>query len=50
MSEALAEEVKPFGVKVTVVAPGFFRTSFLDKGESLVSKNRIPEYNVEALE
>jgi NAD(P)-dependent dehydrogenase (short-subunit alcohol dehydrogenase family) len=50
MSEALAEEVKPFGVKVTVVAPGFFRTSFLDKGENLVSKNRIPEYNVEALE
>jgi len=49
LSESLAEEVKPFGVKVTVVAPGFFRTSFLDKGEELVSKNSIEEYHVEAL-
>jgi hypothetical protein len=49
LSEALAEEVKEFGVKVTVVAPGFFRTSFLDKGDELVSKNTIDEYHVEQL-
>jgi NAD(P)-dependent dehydrogenase (short-subunit alcohol dehydrogenase family) len=49
LSESLAEEVKPFGVKVTVVAPGFFRTSFLDKGEELVCKNSIEEYHVEGL-
>ena len=49
LSESLAEEVKPFGVKVTVVAPGFFRTSFLDKGDELVSKNSIEEYHVEGL-
>ena len=49
LSEALAEEVKQFGVKVTVVAPGFFRTSFLDKGDELVSKNTIAEYQVERL-
>ena len=49
LSESLAEEVKQFGVKVTVVAPGFFRTSFLDKGEELVSKNSIAEYHVEDL-
>ena len=49
LSEALAEEVKEFGVKVTVVAPGFFRTSFLDKGDELVSKNTIEEYQVERL-
>ncbi|MDB5153187.1 MAG: short-chain dehydrogenase/reductase [Mucilaginibacter sp.] len=49
LSESLAEEVKQFGVKVTVVAPGFFRTSFLDKGEELVSKNSIEEYDVEGL-
>jgi NAD(P)-dependent dehydrogenase (short-subunit alcohol dehydrogenase family) len=49
LSESLAEEVKQFGVKVTVVAPGFFRTSFLDKGEELVSKNSIEEYHVEGL-
>ena len=29
LSEVLAEDVKEFGVKVTVVAPGAFRTSFL---------------------
>jgi len=34
-SEVLAEDVKAFGIKVTVVAPGAFRTSFL-KPESLV--------------
>jgi NAD(P)-dependent dehydrogenase (short-subunit alcohol dehydrogenase family) len=49
LSESLAEEVKEFGVKVTVVAPGFFRTSFLDKGDELVSKNTIDEYHVERL-
>jgi NAD(P)-dependent dehydrogenase (short-subunit alcohol dehydrogenase family) len=49
LSESLAAEVKPFGVKVTVIAPGFFRTSFLDKGDELVSKNSVEEYHVEAL-
>jgi len=49
LSESLAEEIKPFGVKVTVVAPGFFRTGFLDKGDKLVSKNSIDEYHAEAL-
>ncbi|WP_158795875.1 SDR family NAD(P)-dependent oxidoreductase [Pedobacter sp. L105] len=49
LSESLAEEIKPFGVKVTVVAPGFFRTSFLDKGDELISENAIDEYHVEAL-
>ena len=35
LSEVLAEDVKSFGVKVTVVLPGAFRTSFLTE-ESLV--------------
>jgi NAD(P)-dependent dehydrogenase (short-subunit alcohol dehydrogenase family) len=30
ISEALAAEVAPLGIKVTVVEPGFFRTDFLD--------------------
>jgi len=29
-SESLALEVRPFGIHVTVVEPGFFRTDFLD--------------------
>ena len=32
-SVALAFEVEPFGIKVTNVAPGMFRTSFYDKGK-----------------
>lgn len=30
LSESLATEVEPFGIKVTIVSPGYFRTSFLD--------------------
>ncbi|KQV88658.1 short-chain dehydrogenase [Massilia sp. Root351] len=36
ISEALAEEVRPLGIHVTVVEPGYFRTGFLE-GNSLVS-------------
>jgi NAD(P)-dependent dehydrogenase (short-subunit alcohol dehydrogenase family) len=44
LSEVLAEDVKAFGIKVTVVAPGAFRTNFL-KPESLVlAKNPIDAY------
>lgn len=49
LSEALAEEVKAFNIKVTVVAPGFFRTDFLNKGTNLVCKNPIPEYHMDTL-
>lgn len=34
ISEGLAMEVRPLGVKVTIVEPGYFRTDFLD-GQSL---------------
>jgi NAD(P)-dependent dehydrogenase (short-subunit alcohol dehydrogenase family) len=50
LSEALALEVKQFNIKVTVVAPGYFRTSFLDKGSVMITKNKIGEYNTAALE
>ncbi|MDC2215958.1 SDR family NAD(P)-dependent oxidoreductase [Bacteroides thetaiotaomicron] len=49
LSEALAEEVKAFNIKVTVVAPGFFRTDFLNKGTNLICKNPIPEYHMDTL-
>jgi len=44
LSEALAQEVKPLGIAVTIVEPGPFRTKFLGKagGEA---KRRIPEYD-----
>ncbi|HTI92271.1 MAG TPA: SDR family oxidoreductase [Puia sp.] len=49
LSESLAEEVKAFGIKVTVVAPGYFRTNFLDKGALAIAKKRIPEYGMDQL-
>lgn len=44
LSESLAEEVKAFNVKVTIVSPGYFRTSFLESGSLSVPKNEIKEY------
>jgi NAD(P)-dependent dehydrogenase (short-subunit alcohol dehydrogenase family) len=44
ISEALAEEARPFGIKVTVVAPGQFRTSFMDSLS--FAENKIPEYKL----
>ena len=48
LSEALAEEVKPFGIKVTVVAPGQFRTEFMNSIQYV--KNRIDGYGVDEAE
>lgn len=43
-SEALAAEVEPFGIKVTIVQPGYFRTSFLSPGSLVVPKHQIHAY------
>lgn len=43
-SEALDAEVKPFGIKVTIVEPGYFRTNFLSQGSLVTPKNPIAEY------
>jgi NAD(P)-dependent dehydrogenase (short-subunit alcohol dehydrogenase family) len=43
-SESLAAEVKPFGIKVTIVEPGYFRTNFLSEGSLIVPKNPIDAY------
>ncbi|MCF0055975.1 oxidoreductase [Dyadobacter sp. CY356] len=44
LSEVLADDVKSFGVKVTVVAPGAFRTSFLTPDSLVMTSNPIQEY------
>lgn len=39
MSDALADEVRPFGICVHVIEPGYFRTNFLGSfGEGRISK------------
>jgi NAD(P)-dependent dehydrogenase (short-subunit alcohol dehydrogenase family) len=44
ISEALALELKPLGVHVTVVEPGFFRTDFLDASSLSSTAARIEDY------
>ena len=43
-SESLALEVAPFGISVTVVEPGFFRTDFLDKSSVRYDNKKIADY------
>lgn len=44
ISEALAAEVAPLGIKVTVVEPGFFRTDFLDDTSLSRAAQQIEDY------
>lgn len=45
-STCLAFEMEPFGIKVTNVAPGLFRTSFYDKGAMRTEIDiHIPDYD-----
>ena len=44
LSTVLAEDVREFGIKVTVVAPGAFRTSFLTPESLTMAKNPMEEY------
>ncbi len=44
ISEALAGEVAPLGIKVTVVEPGFFRTDFLDESSLARTAQHIDDY------
>ena len=48
ISEALAEELKPLGIHVTVIEPGYFRTDFLDARSLSVSTNLIDDYSATA--
>jgi NAD(P)-dependent dehydrogenase (short-subunit alcohol dehydrogenase family) len=44
LSEALAGELEPLGIKVTIVEPGYFRTDFLDSQSLMVSPASIDDY------
>ncbi len=48
LSEALAHETKTFGIKVTIIEPGPFRTDFL--GESLELAPALPAYEGTAVD
>ncbi|WP_418499359.1 SDR family NAD(P)-dependent oxidoreductase [Flagellimonas sp.] len=47
LSEALAQEVAPFGIKVTILAPGTFRTNFMSEKTLNVAQNKIDAYNLD---
>ncbi|WP_372352939.1 hypothetical protein [Pararhizobium sp. BT-229] len=44
LSEPLADEVAPLGIKVTIVEPGYFRIDFLGSRSLTVSPARIDDY------
>ncbi|MEZ0609032.1 oxidoreductase [Fibrella sp. WM1] len=44
LSESLAAEVAPFGIKVTIVEPGYFRTEFLAAGSLRVAESKLMAY------
>ena len=47
LSEALAGEVAPLGIRVTIIEPGPFRTDFLGRS-GVVAKTRIADYDTTA--
>jgi NAD(P)-dependent dehydrogenase (short-subunit alcohol dehydrogenase family) len=44
LSEAMQAELSPLGIKVTIVEPGSFRTSFLDGSSLRTTANELPDY------
>lgn len=44
ISEALVQEVKPFGIKVTLIEPGYVRTNFLNSSSLITSSEPIEAY------
>lgn len=48
--EGLADELKPLGIGVTAIEPGFFRTDFLDRSSAIYAGTAIADYNPKAVE
>lgn len=45
LTEALAAELAPFGIRAMVVEPGVLRTDFLDSSSLSTAGSRIPDYD-----
>jgi NAD(P)-dependent dehydrogenase (short-subunit alcohol dehydrogenase family) len=45
ISAGLSKELGPFGIKVTIIEPGFFTTSLTSKKSCRVAANSIDDYN-----
>lgn len=43
-SESLSHEVAPFGIRVTLIEPGFFRTDFLDPSSLKTAAHPVADY------
>ncbi len=43
-TEALAVEMKPFGIHTTLIYPAYFRTNFLEKDSAMLPANPIAAY------
>jgi NAD(P)-dependent dehydrogenase (short-subunit alcohol dehydrogenase family) len=48
LSEALAKEVAPLGIRVTIVESGYFRTELLSQDSARYASREIPEYDATA--
>ena len=44
LSEVMAQDLQSLGIKVTVVLPGAFRTSFLSQDSLVIASNKIEDY------
>lgn len=44
IAESLKPELAPFGIDVTVIEPGYFRSGFLNPGARILSEERIQDY------
>jgi NAD(P)-dependent dehydrogenase (short-subunit alcohol dehydrogenase family) len=49
LSASVAQEVEPFGIRITTVAPGFFRTDLLDAGNAKYAESSIDDYAAEGM-
>jgi len=47
LSESVAHEVEPFGIKITAIEPGFFRTDLLEAHNAKYASSTIEDYAAE---